>query len=127
MYNETVLDHFRSPRNVGVIGNPDGHARVESQVHNDLIELYIRVKDDTIAEIKYRVHGCVAAIASSSCASELALGMSLDQAAHLSPEQVSEALGGLPESKITCSVLAPQALREAIQQYLHEGGSRPTH
>ncbi|NLG52229.1 MAG: iron-sulfur cluster assembly scaffold protein [Chloroflexi bacterium] len=117
MYSDLVYEHFAKPRNVGVIENADGQARVESTVHNDLIELYIRVEGDRLADIKYRVHGCAAAIASSSITSELAMGKTLDDAAAITPEEVAEALHGLPENKVQCSVLAPEALRQAIQNY----------
>jgi nitrogen fixation NifU-like protein len=108
------MEHFGAPRNVGVMEDPDVHVRVESDVHNDLIDLYLQIEDGHIADIKYLVHGCVAAIASTSIASEMAKNRSLDEAVALSADDVAEALGGLPESKVTCSVLAPQALREAI-------------
>jgi len=117
MYSDLVYEHFAKPRNVGVIENADGHARVASPVHNDLIELYIRVEGDRLADIKYRVHGCAAAIASSSMTSELAMGQTLDGAAAITPEGVADALHGLPENKVQCSVLAPEALRQAIQSY----------
>lgn len=124
MYSKTVLDHFSNPRNVGVIEDADGYARVESPVHNDLIDLYIQVKEGKLVDIKYRVRGCVAAIASTSMASEIALGLPLDEAMALTADQVAEALGGLPESKVACSVLAPSALRQAIQDYLR--AAQPT-
>ena len=124
MYSKTVLDHFSNPRNVGVIEDADGDARVESPVHNDLIDLYIQVKEGKLVDIKYRVRGCVAAIASTSMASEIALGLPLDEAMALTADQVAEALGGLPESKVACSVLAPSALRQAIQDYLR--AAQPT-
>ena len=117
MYSDLVYEHFAKPRNVGVIENADGYARVVSTVHNDLIELYIRVEGDRLVDIKYRVHGCAAAIASSSMTSELAMGQTLDAAAAITPEEVADALHGLPESKMHCSVLAPEALRQAIQNY----------
>ena len=124
MCSKTVLDHFSNPRNVGVIEDADGYARVESPVHNDLIDLYIQVKEGKLVDIKYRVRGCVAAIASTSMASEIALGLPLDEAMALTADQVAEALGGLPESKVACSVLAPSALRQAIQDYLR--AAQPT-
>ncbi|HHX64518.1 MAG TPA: iron-sulfur cluster assembly scaffold protein [Chloroflexi bacterium] len=117
MYTRTVMEHFANPRNVGTIENADAHARVRSTVHDDLIDLYLRIEDDRIVEVRYLVHGCAAAIASSSMASELVQGMTLDEAASITAEQISEALGGLPESKIDCSVLAPTALRQAIEAY----------
>lgn len=117
MYSTAVRDHFANPRNTGSIEQPDGQARVDSPVHNDRVDLMIRVRDGRIAEIKYRVLGCVAAIASSSMTSVLATGLTPDEALALTPEQVAEALGGLPEGKLECSVLAPEALRLAIADY----------
>ncbi len=117
MYSAAVRDHFANPRNTGSIEQPDGQARVDSPVHNDRVDLMIRVQDGRLAEIKYRVLGCVAAIASSSMTSVLATGLTLDEALALTPEQVAEALGGLPEGKLACSVLAPEALRLAIADY----------
>lgn len=117
MYSKIVLDHFSSPRNVGAIENADGYARVESPVHNDLIDLYIRVEDGRISDVKYLVRGCVAAIASASMASELVKGLPLDAAAGVTAERISAALDGLPENKMQCSVLAPGALRRAIEAY----------
>jgi nitrogen fixation NifU-like protein len=111
------MEHFARPLNVGVIDDADGFARVQSDIHDDLIELYIRVEGDRLAEVRYRVHGCAAAIASSSMTSEMARGLSLDEAAALTAEQVAEALGGLPEGKLECSVLAPEALHRAIAAY----------
>jgi len=118
MYNKTVLDHFANPRNVGVIEDADGYARVESPVHNDLIDLYIKVEEGRIVKVRYRVHGCVAAIASSSMASEMIKGVTLEEALELSAERVAAALGGLPASKVQCSVLVPIALRQAVENYL---------
>ncbi|MFO7696527.1 MAG: iron-sulfur cluster assembly scaffold protein [Anaerolineae bacterium] len=117
MYTETVLDHFTNPRNIGRIENPDGFARVKSEIHGDQIELYIRVVDGHVAEVRYLTFGCVAAIASSSVTSELATGLLLDEAAAITREQVEAALGGLPDGKLECSVLAPDALRQAIAAY----------
>ena len=120
MYSRTMLDHFANPRNVGEIEDADGYARVESRVHSDLIDLYIQVKEGRITRVKYRVHGCVAAIASSSMTSQLAMGLPLDGAAKLTAEQVAAALGGLPEDKMRCSVLAPRALHQAVEDYLRK-------
>jgi NifU-like protein involved in Fe-S cluster formation len=117
MYTETVMDHFANPRNIGRVESPDACARIQSDMHGDQIELSLRIEDGRIAEVKYLTFGCVAAIASSSITSELATGRTLDEAAAITEQQVSEALGGLPESKIACSVLAPAALRKAIEDY----------
>jgi nitrogen fixation protein NifU and related proteins len=117
MYTEIVLEHFANPRNVGRIDNPDGCARIKSEVHGDQIELSLRIEDGKIVELKYLTFGCVAAIASSSMTSELAIGLTPEEASAITEEQVSQALGGLPESKIQCSVLAPSALRRALEDY----------
>ena len=117
MYSRTVLDHFANPRNVGVLEDADGYARLKSSLHDDLIDLYIKVEDGRIADIAFRTFGCVAAIASSSMTTELAKGLSLEEAAQISEDQVVEALDGLPENKIKCSVLAPEALRQALADY----------
>ncbi len=117
MYSKTVMEHFRNPRNVGVIENPDGYGKVGSPVCGDLMEITIKVADGRIADIKYRTFGCGAAIASSSMASEMVKGQSLDVAEQLTDEQVAEALGGLPEAKMHCSNLAASALAAAIQDF----------
>jgi len=117
MYNETVLKHFANPHNVGVIEDADGYARIKSGLHDDLVDLYIKVEGGHIADIKFRAFGCVAAIASSSVTTDLAKGLSLEEAEQLTEEEVVKALGGLPESKVGCSVLAPEALRQALADY----------
>jgi nitrogen fixation protein NifU and related proteins len=117
MYSQIVIEHFSNPRNVGIIENPDGYGKVGSPVCGDLMEMYIRVEDGRIADIKYRTFGCGAAIASSSIASELIKGQPLDVAAQLTDERVAEALGGLPEAKMHCSNLAANALHAALENY----------
>jgi nitrogen fixation protein NifU and related proteins len=117
MYSETLIDHFQNPRNVGVIEDPDGYAKIDSPVCGDLMEIYIKVQDDKIADVKYRTFGCAAAIASSSMATEMILGQPLEVAEELTDAKVAEALGGLPEAKVHCSVLAASALHAAIQDY----------
>ena len=117
MYTDVLIDHFSNPRNVGVIEDPDGYGKVESPVCGDLLEMYIKVKDGKLADIKYRTFGCAAAIASSSIASEMVMGQPLERIAELSDERVAEALGGLPEAKIHCSVLAASALYAALQDF----------
>ena len=117
MYTQTVIEHFTNPRNVGVIENPDGYGKVGSPVCGDLMEVYIRVDDGRIADIKYRTFGCGAAIASSSIASEMVKGQPLQVAAALTDEQVAAALGGLPDAKMHCSNLAASALHAALEDY----------
>lgn len=123
MYTETVMDHFARPRNVGIIENPDGYARVESDVHNDLVDIYITVADGRLADVRFKAFGCAAAIASTSMATELARGLTLEEAAAITEEDVVRALGGLPEDKVRCSLLAPEALRRALDDYARRRGA----
>lgn len=116
MYRDIVLDHFSNPRNVGVIEDPDGYGEAESSSCGDTIEVYIRVEDERLAEIKYRTFGCAAAIASSSFASELLTGAPLKTALDTTDAQIAEKLG-LPEFKYHCSVMVMQALHAAVQDY----------
>ena len=117
MYTDIVIDHFSNPRNVGIIKDPDGYGKVDSPVCGDLMEIYIKVQDDKISDIKYRTFGCAAAIASSSIATEMIKGQSLQMAANLTDEEVASALGGLPEAKMHCSMLAASALHVALEDY----------
>jgi nitrogen fixation NifU-like protein len=117
MYSEILIEHFSNPRNVGVIENPDGYGKLSSPVCGDLMEIYIKVEDGRIADIKYRTFGCAAAIASSSIASEMVKGQPLEVAAKLTDEDVAAALGGLPEAKMHCSNLAASALHLALEDY----------
>jgi nitrogen fixation protein NifU and related proteins len=126
MYSETLIDHFQNPRNVGVIEDPDGYAKIDSPVCGDLMEIYIKVQDDKIADVKYRTFGCAAAIASSSMATEMILGQPLEVAEELTDAKVAEALGGLPEAKVHCSVLAASALHTAIQDYYAKSSQAPS-
>jgi len=117
MYSDILIEHFSHPRNVGVMENPDGYGKLTSPVCGDLMEIYIKVEDGRIADVKYRTFGCAAAIASSSMASEMVKGQPLDVAARLSDEEVAAALGGLPEAKMHCSNLAASALHVALEDY----------
>lgn len=117
MYSDTVIDHFTNPRNVGVMEDADGYGKVDSPVCGDLMELYIKVEAGTVVDIKYRTFGCAAAIASSSMATEMIKGRSLEFAAQLTDETVAAQLGGLPETKVHCSVLAASALHQALEDY----------
>ena len=118
MYTDKVLDHFTNPRNVGTIEDPDGYGKVGSPVCGDLMEVYLKVEDGRIADIKFRTFGCGAAIASSSIASEMVMGQPLQVARALTDERVAEELGGLPEAKMHCSNLAASAIHAAIEDYL---------
>ena len=117
MYTDIVIDHFANPRNVGIIEDPDGYGKVGSPVCGDLMEMYIKVNDGQVADVKFRTFGCGAAIASSSMATEMIKGQPLEVAAQLTDEQVAEALGGLPEKKMHCSNLAATALHAALEDY----------
>ncbi|MFQ5974748.1 MAG: Fe-S cluster assembly scaffold protein NifU [Candidatus Hydrothermarchaeales archaeon] len=117
-YTEKVMDHFRNPRNMGEIENPDGVGRVGNPVCGDLMELQIKVNDDIIEDIKFKTFGCGAAIATSSMATEMAKGMTLEEAKEkITKASVAEKLGGLPPIKMHCSNLAADALHEAIKDY----------
>ena len=117
MYTEKVLDHFRNPRNMGKMENPDGVGTVGNPTCGDVMSIYIKVKDDRIVDIKFQTFGCTAAIASSSIATELVKGKTLDEAMNLTRDDVAKELGGLPAIKMHCSNLASDALKEAIRDY----------
>ena len=119
-YSEKVMEHFRNPRNVGEIDNPDGIGHVGNPVCGDIMEFYIKVKDNTIVEAKFKTFGCGAAIATSSMVTELVKGKTVEEALKISNRAVAEALGGLPPIKLHCSVLAEEALRSAIKDYLEK-------
>ncbi|MFH1845937.1 MAG: Fe-S cluster assembly scaffold protein NifU [Candidatus Omnitrophota bacterium] len=117
-YSDKVMDHFTNPRNVGEMENPSGIGKVGSPVCGDLMELYIKVDEqEVITDVKFRTFGCGAAIASSSILTEMIKGMSIKDAEKLSNQEVVNALGGLPDRKIHCSVLAEEALSKAVQDY----------
>jgi nitrogen fixation NifU-like protein len=120
MYSEQVMEHFMNPRNVGEIENPDGIGHVGNPVCGDIMELYIKVKDDIIVDARFKTFGCGAAIATSSMVTELVKGKSVDEALKISNRAVAEALGGLPPIKMHCSVLAEEALKSAIDDYLNK-------
>jgi len=117
-YSKKVMEHFMNPRNVGTIENPDGYGKVGNPVCGDLMEMYITVKDDVITDMKFQTFGCGSAIATSSMVTELVKGKTVDEALKISNRAVIEALGGLPHIKMHCSVLAEEALKSAISDYL---------
>ncbi|MCL4378124.1 MAG: Fe-S cluster assembly scaffold protein NifU [Actinobacteria bacterium] len=116
-YNEKVMEHFANPRNVGEIPNADGIGEVGNPVCGDMMTFYIKVKDGKLDDVKFKTFGCGAAIAVSSMVSEMAKGMTLEQAMQLSNKDVAEQLGGLPENKLHCSNLGADALHKAIENY----------
>lgn len=117
MYNEKVMEHFQNPRNVGVIEDADGVGEVGNPTCGDVMKIYIKVQDGRISDIKFQTLGCGAAIATSSMVTEMAMGQPVDDALKISRVAVAEALGGLPEVKMHCSVLAADGLRAAIEDY----------
>jgi nitrogen fixation NifU-like protein len=117
MYSELVMKHFADPQNVGVIEDADGVGKVGNPMCGDVMEMFIKVKDDRVEDVKFRTFGCGAAIATSSIATEMIKGKSLDEAVKLSNKAVADALGGLPAQKMHCSNLAADAVRAAIEDY----------
>jgi nitrogen fixation NifU-like protein len=119
-YSEKVMEHFRNPRNVGEVENPDGVGHVGNPVCGDIMELYIKVKDGIIVDAKFKTFGCGAAIATSSMVTEMVKGKRIEEALKISNKAVAEALDGLPPVKMHCSVLAEEALKSAIEDYLNK-------
>lgn len=117
MYNDTVLDHFSDPRNVGEIADADGIGNSGNSADGDRITIYIKVKDSILTDVKCKVFGCAAAIAAGSMTTVLSTGKSLEAALEISNADVAEALGGLPEKKLLCSNIAATALHNAIYDY----------
>ena len=118
MYSEKVLDHFANPRNVGEIQQADGVGTVGNAKCGDIMQIYLKVEDNIIKDVKFKTFGCGAAIATSSMATEMIKGMALAEALALTDERVADALGGLPEQKMHCSNLAASAIHKALQGYL---------
>lgn len=121
-YSEKVMDHFMNPRNVGVIEDADGVGRAGNPVCGDLMEMSVKIQDDVITDIKFRTFGCGAAIATSSMATELIQGRTIDDALAISNRAIAEALDGLPPIKMHCSVLAAEALRATLADYYTRQG-----
>jgi len=117
-YSDKVMEHFMNPRNVGEIPDADGIGNVGNPVCGDIMRMYIKVKDNVITDVKFKTFGCGAAIATSSIATEMIKGKTLEEALSLSNKAVAEALGGLPAIKMHCSVLAEEAVQAAIDDYL---------
>jgi len=117
-YSDTVLEHFNNPRNIGIIREPSVLVQVGDPGCGDSLLLMLKIEANRIVDIKYKIFGCGAAIATSSIASELVMGKSLDEALQLSEQDIADALGGLPEEKMHCSNLAAGALRAGINEYL---------
>jgi len=116
-YSKKVMDHFVNPRNVGEIKQPDGYGKVGNPVCGDVMEIFIKVKDDIIEDIKFKTFGCGSAIATSSMVTELAKGKHVDEALKITRQDVADELDGLPSQKMHCSNLAADALKAAIEDY----------
>nr|WP_307774615.1 Fe-S cluster assembly scaffold protein NifU [uncultured Cetobacterium sp.] len=117
-YTEKVMDHFMNPRNVGTMENPDGYGKVGNPSCGDIMEIFLKIENDIITDVKFRTFGCASAIATSSVSTEMVLGKDIHEALEITNKVVAEALGGLPATKMHCSVLAEEALKEAIEDYL---------
>ena len=124
LYSEKVMEHFKNPRNVGEIENPDGVGHVGNPVCGDIMELYVKVNDGIIVDAKFKTFGCGAAIATSSMVTEMVKGKRIEEALKISNKAVAEALDGLPPVKMHCSVLAEEALKSAIEDYLSKSKGR---
>lgn len=122
MYNSTVMEHFTNPRNVGEIENPDGVGTYGSPVCGDMMQIMIKVEDETIVDAKFKTFGCGSAIASSSMATEMIIGKTIDEALAITNKQIVDELGGLPPVKVHCSVLADHAIKCAIYDYAQKRG-----
>ncbi|MBQ8974377.1 MAG: Fe-S cluster assembly scaffold protein NifU [Oscillospiraceae bacterium] len=122
LYSEKVFDHFRNPRNVGKIDDADGVGEVGNAKCGDIMKMYLKIDDGVITDVKFNTFGCGSAIATSSMATEMIKGKSVDEALTLSNKAVVEALDGLPAHKIHCSVLAEEAVKAAVKDYYDKNG-----
>ena len=126
MFSEKVMDHFTNPRNVGELPDANGIGTVGNKVCGDIMKMYIKVENDVIVDVKFKTFGCGSAIATSSIATEMIKGRTIQEALSLSNKAVVEALDGLPAHKIHCSVLAEQSIKAAIADYYTRQGIDPT-
>ena len=117
LYSEKVMDHFMNPRNVGSIENADGVGQVGNAKCGDIMKIYLKIENDIIVDVKFETFGCGSAIASSSMATEMIMGKSIQEAMRLTNKAVAEALDGLPAHKMHCSVLAEEAIKNALKDY----------
>ena len=124
-YSEKVMDHFANPRNVGEIENADGVGEVGNPKCGDIMKMYLKINNGVIEDVKFKTFGCGAAIATSSMATELIKGKTIEEALKVSNKVVMEALDGLPPVKVHCSVLAEQAIKSALSDYYTKNGIDP--
>ena len=122
LYSEKVMDHFRNPRNIGIIEDADGVGLVGNAKCGDIMKIYLKIEDDTVKDVKFETFGCGSAIASSSMATELIKGKPVSEAMALTNKAVAEALDGLPAHKLHCSVLAEEAIKLALKDYYDQNG-----
>ncbi len=127
LYTETVMDHFMHPRNVGSIEEADGVGEVGNAVCGDIMKMYLKIENNVITDVKFETFGCGSAIASSSIATEMILGKTIEEALAVTNKQVVEALGGLPAHKLHCSVLAEEAVKAAVKNYYDREGIEYDH
>ena len=127
LYTETVMDHFMNPRNVGEIENADGVGEVGNAKCGDIMKMYLKIDNDVITDVKFETFGCGSAIASSSMATEMVKGKTIEEALAITNRQVVDALGGLPAHKLHCSVLAEESIKSAIKDYYDKNGIEYDH
>ena len=127
LYSDIVMDHFINFRNVGEIENPDGVGQVGNAKCGDIMKMYLKIRDNVIQDVKFETFGCGSAIASSSMATEMIKGKTIDQALAVTNRQVVDALGGLPAHKLHCSVLAEESIKSAIKDYYDRHGIEYDH
>jgi nitrogen fixation NifU-like protein len=117
MYSEKVMDHFSNPRNVGALDDANGIGQVGNSVCGDVMKIYLKIEDNVIQDVRFKTFGCGAAVATSSMATELVKGKTVEEALSLSNKAVAEALDGLPPEKLHCSILAEEGIKAAIEDY----------
>ena len=127
LYTETVMDHFRNPRNVGELPDANGVGQVGNAKCGDIMKMYLKIKNDRIEDVKFETFGCGSAIASSSIATEMIKGKTVEEALALTNKEVVDALGGLPAHKLHCSVLAEEAVKSAVKDYYDRNGIEYDH
>ena len=122
LYTETVMDHFTNPRNVGEIENANGIGEVGNAKCGDIMKMYLKIENNVITDVKFETFGCGSAIASSSMATEMIKGKTVEEALNVTNKQVVDALGGLPAHKLHCSVLAEESIKSAVKDYYDKNG-----
>ena len=127
LYSDKVMDHFMNPRNVGEIADADGVGEVGNAKCGDIMKMYLKIKDGKIDDVKFETFGCASAIASSSMATELIKGKTIDEALAVTNKQVVDELDGLPAHKLHCSVLAEEAIKSAVKDYYDKNGIEYDH